>query len=335
MKRKICLIISFLFISSAGMANGITELPAEIQALILSYASLSDIGKYCQLSKEANKVCQGDLLWQMLSVRDLGGLKRPDNMTWKNFYMESRFLGKFVLIPGGTYEIGSPPTEAGRANNENLHSIDLSPFSIMDAAVTQEAYAKVMGNNPSSFKEAKYCPDSIKEIQVDGQNIPVCADYPVEKVSYDDAVKFAERMNELDPGNKYSLPTEAQLEVAFRGGTKSAYVTGKDDEEGLGDYIWYRVNSKNQTHGVKSKQANEYGIYRSSVWEWAKDWYDANYAGSTGLDPQGPTSGSYRVFRGGSWRNSAQYSRSAYRNSSMPVYPYDFLGFRLVRTRIP
>ena len=123
---NIALIISFLFISSAVMANGITELPAEIQKFILSHASLSDIGSYCSISKGANKVCQCDLLWQTLSLRDLGGLKKPDNMTWKEFYIESRFLGKFVLIPGGSYEIGSPLTEAGRLNNENLHSVDLS-----------------------------------------------------------------------------------------------------------------------------------------------------------------------------------------------------------------
>jgi formylglycine-generating enzyme required for sulfatase activity len=160
MKRKICLIISFLFISSTGIANGImSELPAEIQVLILTHASLSDIGKYCQLSKEANKVCQGDLLWHMLSERDLAGLKKPDNTPWKSFYMESRFLGKFVLIPGGTYEIGSPTTEAFRSDDENLHSVDLSPFSIMDAVVSQEAYAKVMGKNPSKFKESEYCPE--------------------------------------------------------------------------------------------------------------------------------------------------------------------------------
>ena len=136
----------------------------------------------------------------------------------------------------------------------------------------------------------------------------------MEKVSWDDAKKFAELLNKHDSKYKYSLPTEAQLEVAFRGGTNTAYVTGRDDEKGLGDYVWYDANSGNQTHPVKSiKFANKFGIYRSSVWEWAQDWYDKDYAGSTGLDPQGPTSGSYRVIRGGGWCNGASYCRSAFR----------------------
>lgn len=259
----------------------------------------------------------------------------PQGMSAKERYEElyKSILGQFVTIPGGTYEIGSPRTEAGRFNDENLHSVDLSPFTIMDAAVTQEAYARVIGNNPSRFKEVSYCPHSFKEIEVNGQNIPVCADYPVEMVSYIDAEKFAERMNELDPKHKYSLPTEAQLEVAFRGGTKTAYVTGRDDDQGLGAYVWYSANSKNQTHAVRSKLANKFGIYRSSVWEWAQDRYDENYAGSTGLNPQGPASGSSRVVRGGSWENPAlHYLRSASRNAVRQDIRVDYIGFRLVRT---
>jgi formylglycine-generating enzyme required for sulfatase activity len=172
---------------------------------------------------------------------------------------------------------------------------------------------------------------SFKEIEVNGQKIAVCADHPVEQVSYDDAIEFAGRMNELDPGHTYSLPTEAQLEVAFRGGTKSAYVTGKDDKEGLGDYVWHSDNSNRQTHGVKSKQANKYGIYRS-VLEWAKDWYGANYADFTGLDPQGPATGFRRVTHGSSWNYWAGYHRSASRGSLPPGYRSANLGFRLVRT---
>jgi formylglycine-generating enzyme required for sulfatase activity len=241
--------------------------------------------------------------------------------------------GQFVSIPGGTYEIGSPPQEASRGSNEKLHSIELSEFSIMDAAVTQESYAKVMGTNPSHFQEQKYCPQSYKEIDVKGQKIPVCADHPVEMVSWDDAKKFAELLSKQNGKYKYSLPTEAQLEVAFRGGTKTAYVSGRDDETGLGDYVWYSANSGSQTHPVRSiKFANKYDVYRSSVWEWAQDWYDENYAGSTGLDPQGPTSGSHRVFRGGGWGNVASGCRSAFRYVGSSDARRGDLGFRLVRT---
>ena len=135
---------------------------------------------------------------------------------------------------------------------------------------------KVMGTNPSEFKEKKYCPDSFKMINVNGNSISVCADHPVETVNWKDAVRFAERMSENDWRYKYSLPTEAQLEVAFRGGTTTAYVTGEDDDTNLGDYVWYRDNSNSQTHPVESKLPNIFGIYRSSVWEWAHDWFSEN-----------------------------------------------------------
>jgi formylglycine-generating enzyme required for sulfatase activity len=140
-------------------------------------------------------------------------------------------VGQFVVIPAGTYEIGSPQWELRRSSNENRHSIMLSQFSIMDAAVTQETYAKVMGINPSIFKGQEYCPQSFKEIDVKGVKIPVCADHPVEMVSWDDAIEFIQRLNALGTNHKYALPTEAQIEVAFRGGTYSAYVTGRNDQK--------------------------------------------------------------------------------------------------------
>jgi formylglycine-generating enzyme required for sulfatase activity len=209
----------------------------------------------------------------------------------------------------------------------------LSQFYIMDAAVTQESYARLTGTNPSKFKESKYCPKSFKEIDVNGKKIPVCADHPVEQVSWDDAKVFVQLMNKNDPNHTYNLPTEAQLEVAFRGGTKTAYVSGRDDDKGLGDYVWYSANSGSQTHPVKSiKFSNKFGIYRSSVWEWAQDWYEGSYASSTGLDPQGPTSGSGRVLRGGGWRSVAACCRSAGRSDDSPGSRGDDLGFRLVRT---
>lgn len=106
-------------------------------------------------------------------------------------------LGQFVTIPGGINDIGSPTTEPDRRADEKLHKVELSPYSIMDAAVTQESYAKIMGDNPSQFKDPKYCPLSFKEVEVNGNNIGFCADHPVEYVSWNDANKFAERLSKL------------------------------------------------------------------------------------------------------------------------------------------
>jgi formylglycine-generating enzyme required for sulfatase activity len=327
--------------TSSTMASSFHSLLPEIRRLIIKSMSPSEFMALIQANPQADGTPEEEGSFRIALSAHFPGIEAAQGETAKEHYIElnkgnvvlnGSVIAHFVSIPGGNYEIGSPPTEKGRYNSEELHSVELSPFSIMDAAVTQEAYAMVMGTNPSKFKEAKYCPESFKEIEVNGVKIPVCADHPVEYVSWNDAEAFAKRMNELDPKHSYSLPTEAQLEVAFRGETKTAYVSGRDDETGLGDYVWYEANSGNQTHPVKSKLANAFGIYRSSVSEWAHDWYDANYAGSTGLDPQGPASGSYRVIRGGGWYNGARFCRSAYRDYGWPGSRNEVLGFRLVRT---
>jgi|GEM_PF-857157 len=245
---------------------------------------------------------------------------------------EELLSNRFVLIPGGEYEIGSSSTEANRCGNERLHAITLSPFEIMKAPVTQEQYAMKMGKNPSVFKEDKPGAASFKIIEVNGNRIPVWSDHPVENVTWFQAEEYAKALSKDDPKYNYHLPTEAQLEVAFRGGTKTTYVSG-NDESRLGDYVWYQKNANGQTHPVKSKLANAYGIHRGSVYEWTADWYDQSYSGSVGLDPKGPISGSRRVVRGGGFCSIARNCRSAYRDDASSGCHDGILGFRLVRTK--
>lgn len=245
---------------------------------------------------------------------------------------EKKPLGNFVTIPGGTYEIGSPDSETHRRLDERRHSIKLSPYEIGEAGVTQEQYARITGTNPSKFKDPKDCPGSFKIILISNKKIPVCSDYPVENVNWDDATEYARLVSDNDPKYIYQLPTEAQQEVAFRGGTSTTFVSG-NGESGVGDYFWYNVNSDKQTHPVKSKRPNAFGIYRNSVWEWANDWYDKDYKGSDGLDPKGPQIGSRRVLRGGGWSRDADHSRSARRAHDIQELRNGIgsLGFRLVR----
>lgn len=238
----------------------------------------------------------------------------------------------FVLIPGRAYKIGSPPTEIGRYTDEVLHEIELSPFWIMDTAVTQREYAIRTGENPSKFKEQKDCPESFEIIKVKGKKIKVCADYPVENISHYGATRYAELMEKEDPNHSYRLPSEAQLEVAFRGGTITAYVCGEDENK-LTEFVWYMANSNKQSHSVRSKSPNGYKVYHSSVSEWTTDWYDQYYLGSLGLDPNGPQFGRERVYRGGSWYDGAKSCRSAYRNFAAPWYRSQDLGFRLIRSK--
>ena len=131
-------------------------------------------------------------------------------------------------------------------------------------------------------------------------------------------------------GKKFSLPTEAQWEFAARGGTHSqGYLYAGSNN--LNDVAWQDGNSGSNTHPVGQKQPNELGLQDMSgnVWEWCQDWYDS-YPDDAKTDPVGPSSGSYRVFRGGGWGSDAQYCRVAYRNYCTPDYSSNYLGFRLV-----
>ena len=235
--------------------------------------------------------------------------------------------------------MGSPANEAGRSQKERQHTVVLTPFEVMDAAVTQLAYARVVHKNPSKFQEAKYCPESFMELEIAGKKIPMCKDYPVESVSWDEVNReFIQALNELSSDYIYGLPTEAQLEFIFRGGSQTAYVSGEDPSR-LGEFVWYNANSTGpsselQTHSVKSKNPNPFGVYRSSVWEWTRDWY-AEYPITTEdyvVDPLGAPHGSSRVIRGGSSHCGAIFCRSANRSKAGPGDRAGNLGFRLSRT---
>jgi len=246
-------------------------------------------------------------------------------------------VANFITIPGGAYEIGSPDAEADRQPDERLHSVKLSSYEISDAAVTQERYAKVTGTNPSTFKNPQNCPESFKIIMVKQNKIPVCSNYPVENVNWNDANRYASLESKMDSKFIYSLPTEAQQEVAFRGGTSTAFVSGSD-ETNIAEYIWCSNSDYlDKTHPVKSKRPNAFGVYRSSVWEWSSDWYSKDYQGSSGLDPKGPITGVRRVVRGCSHINGSDDCRSAFRNDLDPDEQCGngFVGLRLIRSLRP
>jgi len=130
------------------------------------------------------------------------------------------------------------------------------------------------------------------------------------------------------------LPTEAEWERACRAGTNTAYCFG-DDPGPLGTYAWYDSNSGSMTHPVGEKAANQFGLYdmHGNVWEWTADWYDSGYYGVSPLnDPPGPASGSYRIFRGGSWCRSSGHLRSGTRSDYEPGYSSNDMGCRCART---
>ncbi len=211
-----------------------------------------------------------------------------------------------VCVAGGTFSMGSSDSEAD-SDEQPVHSVTLSGYLIGETEVTQALWLAVMGSNPSNWKGD---------------------DLPVERVSWDDCREFIGKLNVLT-GASFRLPTEAEWEYAARGGNKSVgrKYSGSDT---IGEVAWYDGNSSNKTHAVKSKRPNELGLYDMSgnVWEWCQDWY-GGYGSGSQTNPTGPSSGSYRVRRGGSWRSNAWYCRVSDRLDFSPVSRVSLLGLRL------
>ena len=210
--------------------------------------------------------------------------------------------------------MGCDPERNGDCNDDELplHEVKLSGFYINKYEVTQREWEVIMEDNPSRFSD--------------------CPDCPVEQVRWEDAGKFIDKLNQLS-GRRYRLPTEAEWEFAARGGNRSKgyRYAGSNDLSQVG---WYDENSGDHTHPVGGKDPNELGIYDMSgnVWEFCQDRYAEDYyAESPRVNPKGPSSGDFRVLRGGSWNYFDRYCRVSNRNYSLTVIRYYFNGFRLSR----
>ncbi len=222
---------------------------------------------------------------------------------------------EMVLIPGGTYMMGSPENEVDRDDNEGpLHSVTISkPFYLGKYEITQAQWAAVMGNNPSGFQ---------------GNN------RPVETITWDDCQAFIQKLNLLGQGT-FRLPTEAEWEYACRAGTTTRFYWGDDLKYNqIDDYAWYSSNSNVQTHEVGTKLPNAWGLFDMSgnVWEWCQDRF-GEYSSDPQTDPTGSTNDDQRLQRGGEWDETARACRSANRYYNYPSFNYDGYGFRLARNK--
>ena len=150
----------------------------------------------------------------------------------------------------------------------------------------------------------------------------------MESISWNDCQEFIKKLNKITRKN-FRLPTEAEWEYAARGGNKSKGYKYSGSNT-IDNVAWYTSNSGSKTHDVKTKQANELGIYDMSgnVYEWCQDWY-GNYSSGSQTNPTGPSSGSGRVYRGGSWYFNAKICRVSNRYNYNPDYYDSDLGLRL------
>lgn len=230
-----------------------------------------------------------------------------------------------ILVEAGTFKMGS---NDGESDEKPVHSVTISKdFYIGKYEVTQKQWKAVMDSNPSHFE---------------GDNLPV------EKVSWYDAVEFCNKLSQKEglslyyiisgkkvttniKSNGYRLPTEAQWEYAAKGGNKSRSYKYAGSNS-VDNVAWYSKTTKNKvTKPVGIKQANELGIYDMSgnVYEWCWD-KKGSYNSSSQTNPEGNSTGSTRIRRGGSWYGGASYTETTNRRYGYPGDKRYYLGFRLV-----
>ena len=242
---------------------------------------------------------------------------------------------KMIAVEGGTFKMGAQSKDPNKPNYDKdafddefpVHDVTLDSFYMAEFVVTEDLWEAVMNKN------AKESGGFLNRLF--GSNKTPKVGYPKTNISWYDCQEFVKRLNELT-GKTFRLPTEAEWEYAARGGNKSKGYKYSGSNT-IGDVAWYTSNSSAMTHPVGTKSPNELGLYdmTGNVWEWCSDWYgEEYYSSSPSNNPTGPTSGSIRVCRGGSWGNDAQSCRVSYRNYGSPDSRYSDLGFRLVSSSL-
>ncbi len=241
----------------------------------------------------------------------------------------------FNLIPAGPFVMGSPSNEPGRNDDETQHDVILTrSFYIQTTEVTQGQWEAVL-------TEAESRGIKIEDLSKTPSYFDNCGeDCPVEEISWVDAQKFINVLNQLGEWT-YRLPTEAEWEYAARAGSVTAFANGSirgnimqfrcTGDANLSAMGWYCYNSYRTTHPAAQKDPNAWGLYdmHGNVWEWCQDWL-RDYPSEVVTDPVGPLSGSERVARGGYWGSYIVTCRSARRYGGAPYDRFSGNGFRLV-----
>lgn len=250
---------------------------------------------------------------------------------------------EMVFVKGGTFTMGATEeqgTSDPRKDEYPIHQVTLSDFYIGKYEVTQQLWEYVMkysGTAADGSTMSAYA-SNVWHGKMPSSTYGLGPDYPAYYVSWNDIVDiFLPRLNKITGGN-FRLPTEAEWEYAARGGERSNDYKYSGSNT-IDDVAWYSVNACNVgssnsnygAHQVGTKAPNEIGLYdmTGNVMEWCSDWY-GSYSSSAQTNPTGPTSGSYRVVRGGNWYGDADWCRVSYRDALNPNgYGY-IAGFRLV-----
>ena len=236
------------------------------------------------------------------------------NISLKGSYIESvnGVTFKMIGVEGGTFMMGhvdDPPVYDNRDQGP-VHYVSLDSYYIGEFEVTQKLWSVVMNSNPSVF---------------------VFDNLPVHYVSWNDVQIFFQKLDSIT-GKTYRLPTEAEWEYACIGGNKSKHYlySGSDSLDDVAIYGLPLEEGNPQVVGTF--HPNELGLYDMSgnVWEWCQDWFNSNYYGASAVhNPQGPSSGRAKVFRGGSWTSDSDGCTYYYRNCDAPEEYGVNIGFRI------
>ena len=255
---------------------------------------------------------------------------------------------KLVLIPAGSFAMGSPDTDPdARAHEKPQHPVRITRgFYLGTTEVTVGQFrrfvettgyrtdAETDGKGGQALNQATRKWENDPELTWRNPGFPQTDEHPVVQVSWNDARAFCDALSVLDglkpfahlrargpwDGEGYRLPTEAEWEYACRAGSTTRYGFG-DDAASLGEFAWYDRNSDRKTHSVGQKQPNVFGLHdmHGNVWEECWDGYEADYyKKSPAADPLGHFHAAVRVARGGGWRTSPQFCRSASRDGGPP-----------------
>lgn len=245
---------------------------------------------------------------------------QDDNLFGLEALLDGRGIAR---IPAGEFLMGSD----GGEDEEPVHRVRIShAFELSKCEISQAQWKSVMADPHARPGAVRPTPQGAEV----GANPSHFAgpSLPVDSVSWDDIQVFLRRLNARDEAHRYRLPTEAEWEYACKAGVAA------DAPDQLSATAWYAPNSAEQTQPVGTKKPNAWGLYDmlGNVAEWVQDWYAPNYyATSPRMDPVGPASGSYRVFRGGCWFDKDKYCRAALRRFDFPISRFYNVGFRVVR----
>ena len=305
-----------------------------------------------------------------LSADGQSPVRRGGSSNWPLGTIESTTLVnslgmELVEIPAGTFMMGSPETEEGRDDHETLHEVEITkPFYMATTEITKGQFAEFIrvsgyrteaeedgeGGYGWNESEDKFeGPDPKYNWKNTGFRYE--DDHPVVNVSWNDAVEFCKWLSEKE-GKEYRLPTEAEWEYACRAGSTDRFFFGNKEND-LVKYSNVADSSLKRKYAgaswalserdgyafsapVGSFKPNKFGLYdmHGNVWEWCKDWYGSEYYDeSPKRDPKGPSIGSWRVLRGGSWDFNPGCTRCAFRYFNMPSCRSFYRGFRVVLLR--